>query len=275
MQKAKTTVFFVCFLFALAMAALAQEASAPGGPPPPLARIGPDPLYSTQGSSPAWGTTNFTVFHVSSAAFNPRHSSTTYTIDGNNGGLIRTGGDGSFYSYSFWAPVVLPAGAFLDGFRIFYYDNSPSNALIAWFTRYYGSASPSFQDIVVFISGETPGYTSDYVIVGKTITYRDSSNNDQNFNFIVRLEDTNMSFRGVRFLYYLQVSPAPASATFADVPSSHWAFQYVEALAASGITSGCGGGNFCPNSPLTRAQMAVLLAKALGLHWTGFEQSTF
>lgn len=273
MQKAKTTVFFACFLFALAMAALAQEASAPGGPPPPLGKPGPDPLYSTEGSSPAWGTTNFTMFHVSSAGFTPRNSSITYYIDGNKGALIRTGGSGAF-STQFWAPVVLPAGAYLHGFRIFYNDSS-SLDLAAWFTRYYGDASPNFQDIVSFFSTGTPGYTSDYVTVGKTITYRDSSNNEQNFNFIVSLLDTNMSFRGVRFVYYLQVSPAPASATFADVPSSHWAFQYVEALAASGITGGCGGGNFCPNSPLTRAQMAVFLAKALGLHWTGNEQSSF
>ena len=50
---------------------------------------------------------------------------------------------------------------------------------------------------------------------------------------------------------------------------SHPFFQHVEALATSGITAGCGGGNFCPDHPLTRGQMAVFLAKALGLHWPG------
>ena len=29
-----------------------------------------------------------------------------------------------------------------------------------------------------------------------------------------------------------------------------------------GITAGCGGGNFCPAAPVTRAQMAVFLLKA-------------
>jgi hypothetical protein len=67
--------------------------------------------------------------------------------------------------------------------------------------------------------------------------------------------------------YILQVSPAPATATFSDVPTSHPFFQFVEALAASGITAGCGSGNYCPNEPLTRGQMAVFLAKALGLQW--------
>jgi hypothetical protein len=38
-------------------------------------------------------------------------------------------------------------------------------------------------------------------------------------------------------------------------------------LAASGVTVGCGGGNYCPDAPLTRRKMAVCLAKALGLQW--------
>ena len=63
----------------------------------------------------------------------------------------------------------------------------------------------------------------------------------------------------------LPVSAAPATATFLDVPASNPFFQFVEALAASGITAGCGGGNYCPNNPVTRGQMAVFLAKALGL----------
>ena len=63
------------------------------------------------------------------------------------------------------------------------------------------------------------------------------------------------------------MSPPPGTATFTDVPTSHIFYQYIEALAASGITSGCGGGNFCPDTFLTRGQMAVFLSRALGLHW--------
>jgi hypothetical protein len=50
--------------------------------------------------------------------------------------------------------------------------------------------------------------------------------------------------------------------TFLDVPYSHWAWSYVEGVEDAGVTSGCGGGNFCPNSLVTRAQMAVFLLKA-------------
>ena len=45
------------------------------------------------------------------------------------------------------------------------------------------------------------------------------------------------------------------------------AWPHIEALASSGITVGCGAGVFCPDATLTRRQMAVFLAKALGLDW--------
>jgi hypothetical protein len=40
--------------------------------------------------------------------------------------------------------------------------------------------------------------------------------------------------------------------------------RFVEALFAAGISV---GGNYCPDAPLTRGQMAVFLSGALGLHW--------
>ena len=73
--------------------------------------------------------------------------------------------------------------------------------------------------------------------------------------------------RSARLLFRRRVTPPPAVATFADVPVIHPFFQFIEALSASGITAGCGTGIYCPDSPLTRGQMAVFLAKALGLHW--------
>jgi hypothetical protein len=58
---------------------------------------------------------------------------------------------------------------------------------------------------------------------------------------------------------------APLAATgtvFPDVPADSFAAAWVEALAAEGITGGCGGGNYCPGNPVTRQQMAVFLLKA-------------
>jgi cytochrome c peroxidase len=39
---------------------------------------------------------------------------------------------------------------------------------------------------------------------------------------------------------------------------------FIEKLAADGITGGCGGGNFCPNDPVSRGQMAVFIEAAAG-----------
>ena len=54
--------------------------------------------------------------------------------------------------------------------------------------------------------------------------------------------------------------------SFADVPANHAFHDYIEALYDAGITSGCSTSPamFCPNSPVTRGQMAVFIEKALG-----------
>ena len=79
--------------------------------------------------------------------------------------------------------------------------------------------------------------------------------------------DTNR-FQAIRVFYTLQVSaPSMGPPVFADVPDGHGQRQFIEALAAAGITGGCGGGNYCPDAPLTRGQMAVFLTVALGLHF--------
>jgi hypothetical protein len=79
--------------------------------------------------------------------------------------------------------------------------------------------------------------------------------------------DANTVLLGAYIGYRLQVSPAPETASFGDVPTDHPYFRFIEALYASGITAGCGAGNYCPGNAITRGEMAVFLAKALGLHF--------
>jgi hypothetical protein len=57
-------------------------------------------------------------------------------------------------------------------------------------------------------------------------------------------------------------TPPPCSETFGDVPCPSQFADWIEALAAEGITGGCGGGNYCPQNPVRRDQMAVFLLKA-------------
>jgi hypothetical protein len=63
--------------------------------------------------------------------------------------------------------------------------------------------------------------------------------------------------------------PAATGTVFGDVPTSYWSASWVEKLFADGITGGCGGGNYCPDLAVSRAQMAVFLLRAkLGSSYT-------
>gem|GEM_PF-6817958 len=55
------------------------------------------------------------------------------------------------------------------------------------------------------------------------------------------------------------------STGFADVATNAFAAAFIKQLVADGITSGCGNGNYCPDSDVTRAQMAIFLVKAFNL----------
>ena len=52
---------------------------------------------------------------------------------------------------------------------------------------------------------------------------------------------------------------------FADVPPTYFAYTQIMAIANAGISSGCGGVNFCPDSPITRGQMAVFVETSLAV----------
>ena len=56
--------------------------------------------------------------------------------------------------------------------------------------------------------------------------------------------------------------PPPCTGVFGDVVCPSPFADWIEELATEGITGGCGGGNYCPDNPVTRAQMAAFLLKA-------------
>jgi hypothetical protein len=60
-------------------------------------------------------------------------------------------------------------------------------------------------------------------------------------------------------------TPPAATGKFFDVPVSDFTAPYIEQLANENITSGCGGGNFCPGRSVTRDQMAIFLMRAFAL----------
>ncbi|HWP41669.1 MAG TPA: NF038122 family metalloprotease [Blastocatellia bacterium] len=59
--------------------------------------------------------------------------------------------------------------------------------------------------------------------------------------------------------------PPPAVQRFLDVPPTSPFYAFIDQMAVRGITAGCGGGNYCPLQPVTRAQMATFLVLAFDL----------
>jgi hypothetical protein len=165
------------------------------------------------------------------------------------------------------AALDLPNGAEIIEFQLQACDTSASGEVTAWITR-QPNETGLLQELAQTATGlaATPGCTTLTTNVTPPIVV-----NNQQYYHGVQAEmglGNAMRLVGMRVGYRLRVSPAPAVATFPnDVPTTHPFFQWIEALAASGITAGCGAGSFCPDMPVTRGQMAVFLAAALGLHF--------
>ena len=166
----------------------------------------------------------------------------------------------------FEAPVMLPAGAIIEAIEFEACDNDPAAHLVATLVHLAQlETSTVLLGSVATVTGAGCAVSTLAIVPAHVV------NNDTG-TYVMQVftngDTLDTRFQAVRLVYRLQVSPAPANATFpGDVPTNHPFFRFVEALAASGITGGCGANSFCPDSPVTRGQMAVFLATALGLHF--------
>jgi hypothetical protein len=218
------------------------------------------------GEAPKWGTGSESILNVNASSFDTVSSGVAWTIAPGGARYITTPA-----AQEWIGGVSLPTGVLVTGFDVQGCDSSNAGSLAVLLVRQTtiggmegiglvgtsfssgGAATPGCGNFShtfnapVAIDNSNVGYTLDVQHGGVT--------------------DGSIRFTAVRIRYRLQVSPSPVAATFSDVPTSHPFFRFVEALAASGITAGCGGGNFCPDAPITRGQMAVFLAAALGLHF--------
>lgn len=171
-----------------------------------------------------------------------------------------------------YARIPVPEGARLGQFFFWALDSDPDQDLIfdVYETCLANGANPPMVTLLasaftILEIGDYFGFTS---LNGLT-----ANNRDCGYTVRVKFADSGVAcsldlrVRKLQFSWTRQVSAAPAAATFGDVPTSHPFFQHVEALVKSGTTAGCGGGDFCPDAPITRGQMAAFLAKALGLQW--------
>ena len=168
---------------------------------------------------------------------------------------------------SLWAaPLHLPGGSVVRRIELDYCDNNPSSHLYLTL-RECDNQGLNCTDVVE-VDSTNNGCT---FVADDTLSLRiDNFHKIYGLSLACGAADGSVVLGGAIVSYQLEASPAPATPTFGDVPASDPAFQFIEALNSSGITAGCGGGKYCPDAPLTRRQMAVFLAKALGLQWSGF-----
>ena len=211
--------------------------------------------------APSFGTDDVATYVVSAWDMQPTDSDVEWNIDPSNGHRYQTSSGG------FIGVAHLPQGAEIVSMTLEACDTAQLGAVEASLTRTtFAGVNTLLAEAATSVAG-TPGCVYVDADLATPVTVENNAYRylvmTSQFGFI---GDT-LTIGAVRIRYRLQVSPPPPAATFGDVPTSDPAFQFVEALVASGITVGCGGGNYCPDAPLTRRQMAVFLAKGLGLHW--------
>jgi hypothetical protein len=205
---------------------------------------------------------------VGAFEFAPANSDTSYSLTNITGleALLSASPTAGFITN-----VHLPTGALLDHIELDYCDTNAGNDLLLVLDDCLDDAGgPGACSPLAFVSPNTSGGCAfaDSAFVGATI---DNTNHDYVISISFPLDSTDIGFRGAKLYYTLQVSPAPGTATFNDVPTSDPAFQFIEAFAKAGITAGCSATPplYCPDANVTRRQMAVFFAKAFGLRWPG------
>ena len=163
----------------------------------------------------------------------------------------------------FAATIKLPSGSEIKRLILYAYDDHAGSNIQWWVVRHWTDLPG--QALVLFYGPPTgaEGYSMRFVDpVGFTF--------DNYHQYVIEISmpqlDANHKFKGVRIAYQRQISPAPATARFPDVPTGHPHFRNIEALAASGITVGYSDGTYRPDNSVTRAEMATFLSRALGLH---------
>jgi hypothetical protein len=170
---------------------------------------------------------------------------------------------------SYEAALFLPAGALVTSIELEACDTSISASVTATLFTQAPREGGLFKLAEVSTGdAQTPGCNFFEANLSVMETVDNFSNTYQVEVFINGTNNTTR-FQAVRVYYNLQVSPAPPAATFNDVPTTHPFFQWIEAFAAAGITTGCSVAPplYCPDNFVTRGQMAVFISKALGLEF--------
>jgi hypothetical protein len=246
---------------ALAFASMSMAADAQLG-----ARAG-DPIVTAAAEPESWGTAVDSAKVIGAADLMPPADTVVYTttVSATNGiGIAQTGGPAGI---NWWYQFQVPTGALLTRVELEACDTNAAGEIQFGLASGAAPGGSSANISAIVGTGATPGCAFFPVTPTSTTTISNATNNYWIFFLYSGTLAQTTSIHAFRVYYRLQVAPAPATATFPnDVPASHPLFRFVEAMARTGITGGCGTGAYCPDAPLTRGQMAVFIATALGLN---------
>ena len=238
--------------------------------------FGPDdvlPVAESEGSvgpiqSEEFGTATTSILNLGPCEMMPRSAADFTTVDATS--CTSIGVLSGQARVSTGAEVHLPNGVQITEITLYYNDTHPTSnpSTGLWRVSTTGAATGvQFVDPGAFSAGDT----SLAITLDTPHTVDNTANKYVYLGVLDRVVATPAEqerIYRVAIKYRRQISPAPGTATFpTDVPTTHPFFRFVEALAGSGVTGGCGAGAYCPDQAVTRGQMAVFLSTALGLHW--------
>ena len=247
------------------------------GSPTAAAQAAPEKSRPT-----TYGTTAVSYIEVPASEFLPGASTSTYTTEMSGMGR-RWGTNNGTSGVGFVAGLHLPPGAMPVYLELDFSDTNATQSVYGSFVEcdFHSTGCTTHP-----AAGAGPGdcIVGGYLCSGNAFSGGDSfASGDltpdaitvDNFGKSYRLyaatffDDGSLKIGGMIVGYVLQVSPAPVAATFGDVPTTDFAFQFIEAFNSAGITVGCQASPplFCPDRNVTRREMAVFFAKALGLQF--------
>jgi S-layer homology domain len=205
--------------------------------------------------APHWKNVLATPFAVTGAASDIRGpSGPTYTLDDSAAGYgtIGAGATNDCFGATADCYLVTVSGARPAPHWDAEFDETLSTGTVKTWRLHVGE---SFPDVLV----SDTFYPFVETLFHNQITGGCTGGNYCPTSPVTRAQMAVFLLKSVHGAGYL---PPACAGIFGDVPCPSPFADWIEQLAAEGITGGCGSGNYCPSNPVTRAQMAVFLLKA-------------
>jgi hypothetical protein len=240
-------------------------------------------------SSCSWGAVSQSSWiHITSTASGNGDGSLNYSVDANP---LSTSRSGSILIDGIAVPVVQGAKfADVDVNNIFYNHIGKLSArgvtlgcgggsycpgssvtreqMAAFITRALGVSNPTPPPFPTFVdvpqSNIFYGFVEELARRGITQGCGNDVNGNRLFCPSATVTREQMAAFMIRALGVVN-PPTPAMQRFTDVPPTNIFYAFIEEMALRGITLGCGTDIYCPQSPVSREQMAAFLVRGFSL----------